>query len=238
MSTLVWHDLECGSYQEDLRLWRELAERHGGPVLDVGAGSGRVTIELARAGYPVTALDRDPDLLAALMGRADGLPVSAALADARAFSLEQRFALCIVPMQTVQLLGGPAGRGEFLACARAHLRPGGHVAVAISETLEPFEVPDGASGPVPDVCERDGVVYASHPTAVRADDDGYVLERRREVVDVRGERTEELDRIHLDRLDAEELEDEAARVGLAPAGRLRIPPTPDYVGSEVVLLHA
>lgn len=238
MSTVVWHDLECGSYREDLELWRGLAERHGGPVLDVGAGSGRVTIELARAGYAVTALDRDPALLAALTARAEGLPVRAVRADARDFSLGGRFALCIVPMQTVQLLGGPAGRSAFLACARAHLEPGGRMAVAISETLEPFEVDEDAPGPLPDVCERDGVVYASHPTAVRADGDGFVLERRREVVDVRGERTEELDRIHLDQLDAETLEQEAARVGLGAAGRLLIPPTPDYVGSEVVVLRA
>lgn len=238
MSTVLWHDIECGSYREDLSLWRELAERHGDPVLDVGAGSGRVTVELARAGHRVTALERDPDLLAALAARADGLPVETALADARSFGLAARFALCIVPMQTVQLLGGADGRAAFLRRAREHLLPSGWVAVAIAETLEPFEVADGAPGPVPDVREQDGVVYASHPTAVRADGDGYVLERRREVVDRRGERTETLDRIRLDRVSAAELEHEAAVAGLGSAGRLRIPPTPDYVGSEVVLLRA
>ena len=49
--SVIWHDLECGGYAEDLALWRELAMRHGGPVLDVGAGTGRTAIMLARAGH-------------------------------------------------------------------------------------------------------------------------------------------------------------------------------------------
>ena len=55
----VWHDVECGGYAADLPLWRELAAREAGPVLDVGAGTGRVALDLARAGHDVTALDRD-----------------------------------------------------------------------------------------------------------------------------------------------------------------------------------
>ena len=37
---MVWHDVECGGYDADLTLWRELAREAGGPVLDVGAGTG------------------------------------------------------------------------------------------------------------------------------------------------------------------------------------------------------
>ena len=37
-----------------------------GPVLDVGAGAGRVALDLARAGHDVTALDLDAELLAEL----------------------------------------------------------------------------------------------------------------------------------------------------------------------------
>ena len=45
---VVWHDVECGRYSADLALWRELAAREPGPVLDVGAGTGRVALD-ARA---------------------------------------------------------------------------------------------------------------------------------------------------------------------------------------------
>jgi len=45
---VVWHDLECGAYLEDLPVWQRLAAQHGNPILDVGAGTGRVTLDLAR----------------------------------------------------------------------------------------------------------------------------------------------------------------------------------------------
>lgn len=234
--SVVWHDLECGGYSADLPLWRRLAGAGAGPILDVGAGTGRVTLELARAGHDVTALDSDPALLAELTRRAAGLPVSTVCADARSFTLERRFGLVLVPMQTVQLLGGPAGRAAFLARARAHLDPGGRVAIAIAEELEPFEVAAGAIGPLPDVCERDGVVYSSLPTAVRVDGDGFWLERERETVSVKGEHHQQSDRIRLDAVSAESLEREAGAVGLRVRPRAEIEPTDDHVGSRVVIL--
>ena len=94
---VVWHDVECGSYRADLPLWRMLAGQQGDPILDVGAGTGRVTLELARAGWAVTALDSDARLLAELERRAAGLPVTTAVADARRFELDRRFALIVVP---------------------------------------------------------------------------------------------------------------------------------------------
>ncbi|MFZ0091146.1 MAG: class I SAM-dependent methyltransferase [Solirubrobacteraceae bacterium] len=236
--SVIWHDLECGSYAEDLPYWRSLAQRTGGPVLDAGAGTGRTTLELARAGYAITAIDRDVELLHALRARARDLDVTTVVGDVRSFAIDSRFALCIAPMQTIQLLGGPLGRRRFLECARRHLRPGGILALAIADELELFDIADGAIGPTPDVGEIDGVVYSSRPTAVRAEGDGFVLERHRETVTTRGELSTERDLIHLDRLAPSALEREASAVGLRPAGRDAIPPTADYVGSTVVVLHA
>jgi SAM-dependent methyltransferase len=245
MSTVIWHDVECASYAEDLPLWRSLAASYGDPVLDVGAGTGRVTLELARAGYRVTALDRDPELIAALaerVARNSEIVRDAChtvIADAREFDLGHRqFPLVIVPMQTIQLLGGREGRGDFLRCAHRHLTAGGVLAVAIAEVLDLYEVVDGGPAPLPDVLERDGVVYSSLPIAVRADRAGFVLERRRETVTPAGERTVEENVIRLDRLTATGLEREARVAGFAPERREHVPPTEDYSGSEVVILRA
>ena len=236
--SVIWHDVECGGYAQDLPLWRSLAAEHGDPVLDVGAGTGRIALDLARRGHEVVALDHDPALAAELTRRAGDLSVTAITADAREFDLGRPFALCIVPMQTIQLLGGSDGRRAFLECAKRHLQPGGLLAVAIAPELELFEVVDGGLTPLPDIREVDGVVYSSLPTAVRADPDGFVLERRRERISVSGSRSVEQDVIRLDRLTGDELESEAQAAGLRRAGRAAVAATDDYVGSEVVLLRA
>lgn len=236
--TVIWHDIECGSYTEDLPLWRRLAAQKPGEVLDVGAGTGRVALDLARAGHSVTALDLDGDLLAELRARAGGLAVTTVVADARSFALESRFSLCIVPMQTVQLLGGAPGRAAFLHCASEHLVPGGVVAMAIADRLHLFDVADGHVSVLPDVRELNGVVYSSSPTAVREDGDGFLLVRNRETVGVDGRFSSQRDEIRLDALSAAALEREGVAVGLARAGRERIAETPDHVGSAVVMLSA
>jgi SAM-dependent methyltransferase len=232
----VWHDVECGAYQADLPMWLELAEQHGDPILDVGAGTGRVALELARAGWDVTALDRDARLLAELGRRAHELPVTREAADAREFELEQRFALIVVPMQMIQLLEGAAGRGRFLSRARAHLRPAGLVAIALTEDFDLYRPGPGEPGPPPDVTRIGGTIYASRPTAVRRAAAGVVLERQREIIRSDGRRTAEPNTVRLDALSAQRLEDEAGDCGLVRVGRRTVPDTQDHVGSQVVML--
>jgi len=234
---VVWHDVECGSYAEDLPLWRDLVTIHGGPVLDVGAGTGRVTLHLAARGHEVVALDRSAALIAALAERARGLPVETVVADAREFDLgDRRFGLILVPMQTVQLLDGPDGRARFLRCARAALAPGGLLAIAIADALETFDE-IRCMPPPPDMREIDGIVYASRPVSVSEEPEGAVIRRIRETVDVTGHRTVEEDLIRLDHLDPATLEAEGAAAGFRVDRARVIPETDDYVGSTVVMLR-
>lgn len=240
---VLWHDLECGTYAADLPLWRELAAGTAGPpgpILDVGAGTGRVALDLARAGHEVVALDRDEVLLDALRERAarDGLDVETVTGDARAFALDRAFALVLAPMQTVQLLGGPEGFEGFVRCAAEHLRPGGLLAAALAEAV-PFGDDSPLGLPPPDILETGGWVYASQPVAVRPDPDGGAwLERRREAVAPDGARTAHLDRVLLDPVTPAALIAAGRRAGLRPLPGHAIGATEDHVGSDVVVLEA
>jgi SAM-dependent methyltransferase len=230
VSAVVWHDLECGGYSEDLPLWHGLARACDGPILDVGAGTGRVALELARAGPDVVALDLAPELLAALRERSGGLSVETLVGDARDFSLGRRFGLILAPMQTVQLLGG--AHDAFVRCVAAHLAPGGVFAAALADPPEY----DGEVKPLPDMREADGWLWSSQPVAIRRTPAGMLIQRVRETVSPAGERTVEDDEILLTITTAAELEAAGVRHGLRPLPRRAIPQTDDYVGSEVVVL--
>jgi SAM-dependent methyltransferase len=231
----VWHDLECGGYAEDLPLWRELAARTGGPVLDVGAGTGRVALDLAARGIHVVALDADAQLLAALAVRAAELPVESVVADARAFSLRHRFALIIVPMQTLQLLGGRDGRAAFLRCAYEHLEPGGLLAAALADALDCFDEEHDVPPP-PDVREILGVRYSSQLLDVVEENGRAALHRRREVMPA-SDRAEAHDVvIHLDRVSADEVATEARAVGFVVEPHRHVPQSEQYLGSTVAVL--
>ena len=96
-------------------------------IREIGRGhEGARSLDLAGAGHEVVALDSDPDLLAALRERAarETLAVETVAADARAFDLgDRRVAQIIVPMQTLQLLGGSVGRAGSRWCGRPARSP-------------------------------------------------------------------------------------------------------------------
>ncbi|HEY4895358.1 MAG TPA: class I SAM-dependent methyltransferase [Solirubrobacteraceae bacterium] len=240
-STVVWHDLECGAYRADLPLWHELAgDAGGGEILDVGAGSGRVTLELARAGHSMTAVDLDAELLDALGARAGTPAPTLVRDDARELELDRRdFALCIVPMQTLQMLDGPAGRAAFLTRARAHLRDGGLLACAIVTQLDAFDCRNSHDGPAPERVSVGGIDYVSRAVRVSIDRRRIRIERERTILRPggAGRAPIEHDVIELDRLSSAGLAREGRRAGLRPAGVRSIPATDEHVGSEVVLLR-
>jgi len=235
VSAVMWHDLECGGYAEDLPLWRELSGV--GPVLDLGCGTGRVALDLAEHGVPVVGLDIDHVLLDELRRRAGELPVETVRADARAFDLGRRFPVVLAPMQTVQLLGGAAGRAGFLRCAKAHLEPGGVFAIAVADDIQTFDEVE-ATLPLPDVHEEGGTVYFSQPVSIRDQGERFEIEFLREVIDPVGGRVSARNVIHLDRIEPAELEAEAAAIGFTPIEARTVPATDAYVGSTVVMLRA
>jgi SAM-dependent methyltransferase len=231
--TAIWHDAECGAYSADLALWEELAAAADGPVLELGCGTGRVALHLARRGHTIVGLDSDPNLVATLEERARGLALRAVLGGARAFELDSDLALALAPMQLVQLLPSRDDRLECLGCVAAHLLPGGKVALAIVESL-----PRESEGPppLPDVREVDGWVYSSLPVDAVDVGEEIVIRRLRQTVSPAGELREEDNEIRIRTISAVELEEEAMECGLVPLERRQIPPTDLHVGSTVVVL--
>lgn len=233
MSTTIWHEVECGSYEADLALWEELADEAEGPVLDLGCGTGRVALHLARRGHSVIGLDVDPRLVAKLAARAKGLPVEAVLADARAFELDVDVGLAIAPMQLVQLLPGRDARLELLGSVAAHLLPGGRIAMAIVEELPPA---NGHGPPLPDVREIDEWVYSSLPLETAVEGEEIAIRRLRQTVSPAGVLAEEENEIRIRTLSAPQLEREGVEVDLSPLQRRQIPPSELHVGSTAVVL--
>jgi SAM-dependent methyltransferase len=237
---VVWHDVECAGYAADLPLWRRLAAERPGAVLELGAGTGRVALDLAAGGHELWALDTEPGLVAELERRAAerGAAVHATVGDARAFDLGRAFTMVIAPMQVVQLLGGAEGRSAMLSAARRHLEPGGILALALADPLEGLSDAEEPLPPLPDVREQARWVYSSRPVSVRQDAGEIVIERVREAVSPDGAlRTSEAT-IRLERLGAAEVARQAVGLGYRELERPRVAATEAYVGSTVLVLEA
>lgn len=232
-SEAIWHDVECGSYAADLELWDSMAAEAGGTVLDLGCGTGRVSLHLARRGHQVLGLDIDPELIATLERRGAGLPLRALVADARDFRLEEPVDLALAPMQTVQLLDDSAQRIACLRQVAAHLRPGGRFAAAI---LEQMPEPDDSPPPLPDVREVDGWVYSSLAVEAAVGPGEILIRRVRQTVSPAGELSEEDNEVRITTFPATQMEAEGAEAGLVTLARHEIGPTDIHVGSTVVVL--
>jgi SAM-dependent methyltransferase len=231
---VIWHDVECGSYAADLPLWEELAAGAGGPVLELGAGSGRVSLHLARRGHELTAVESSPELAASLerQARSEGLPVEVELADARSLALGRTFALVLAPMQLLQILD--RGWRQCVAGIAGHLARGGVAALALVEELPPAV---DAGPPLPDVLERDRWVYSSLPLGIERSGSTLIVRRLRQRVSPQGELSEVEDEIRLELLELDAVEDEGRVNGLRCVERRVLATTEAHVGSTVLILE-
>jgi SAM-dependent methyltransferase len=131
------YDLDLLDDPGDVDLYLALAARAGGPILELGAGTGRIAIPLAQAGYDVTAVDNDAAMLARARAAAEGagLEMTARLTlvrrDIAGLRLDEAgsYRLAFIGLNSLFLLDGRAAQAEAVATIAAHLAPGGLAAV-------------------------------------------------------------------------------------------------------------
>jgi SAM-dependent methyltransferase len=143
------YDLEHADYDADLDVYSEFARRGELPSLELGVGSGRVALHLARMGLHVTGIDTSPRMLARLEAQLD--PVTAPLlrlreADMRDFDLRgEKFDLVYCALSTFEHLLTPADQLAALRCVAKHLAKGG---VFVAQ-LRPLLGDDWSTEPAP-----------------------------------------------------------------------------------------
>ncbi len=125
-----YYDLIHVGLPDEVPFYTALARQSGGPVLELGCGTGRITLPIALSGASITGLELSPAMLAlcrekaALCGALDK-KLSLVQGDMRAFKLEQRFPLILMPYRTFMHLLTPSEQVACLECVREHLTPGG-----------------------------------------------------------------------------------------------------------------
>ncbi len=118
-------------YIDDIAFYRDHAGRAGGEVLELGCGTGRVALPLARDGFRVTGLDHSPAMLRSFrrkLEREDAAcrsRMTLVQGDMAQFELGRTFSLITIPFRSFQALVDPALRESCLACVKRHLDPGG-----------------------------------------------------------------------------------------------------------------
>ena len=131
------YDLDLTEDPGDLDLYLSLARRTGGPVLELAAGTGRLSVPLAAAGFDVIGVDVDPAMLARARERAATEKADGSLelveADLRGLRLSAAgtFKLAFVALNSLLLLGSREAQREALRTMAAHLAPNGLAVVDV-----------------------------------------------------------------------------------------------------------
>jgi SAM-dependent methyltransferase len=138
------YDLDLSEDAGDLELYRALARRTGGPIVELAVGTGRVAIPLAEDGHQVVGVDLDPAMLARARAHAAARGVGERLALVEGDLLEAPthegvieagpYRLAILALNSILLLANVAQQRAALASIAGLLAPGG---VAVVDAWQP-----------------------------------------------------------------------------------------------------
>lgn len=124
-----FYDLDFGEADADLFMYQQFASRCGSPILELGCGTGRVLLPLARQGYRITGVDLSRPMLEVARSKvaAEGLSGQVTLSrqDMREMELDDRFNLAFAAINSFMHLLSTDDQLAALARIRHHLNPGG-----------------------------------------------------------------------------------------------------------------
>jgi SAM-dependent methyltransferase len=146
----------------DLPFYRRQLERFGAPLLELGCGTGRITLPLAAEGVAVCGIDNAAALLEHARAKADAADISLELrqADMRDFDLGRRFRLVLLPYNAINHLIELDDLCAMLRCAERHLEAEGRLVIDTFQPDPSFLANDGG-GELP-IAEYDDPHHGEH----------------------------------------------------------------------------
>jgi SAM-dependent methyltransferase len=132
-----FYDLYVGDWMEDLPVYAEHAKRANSSLLEIGAGTGRLTVPLAEQGFSVVAVDSSASMLQTLRKRLEhSIPavqqrVQTIEMDVRCLALGRQFDLVFLPYYTFNYLLTPIDQRLALDRLGRHLSPAGELMIDV-----------------------------------------------------------------------------------------------------------
>lgn len=135
------------SVGDDTAFYRRVARETGGPILEVGCGTGRVATALAADGHEVVGIDVSAPMLRLAEQKRAALSADVAarlsfhLADLATLDLGRDFALIVAPGRVFQFMLTSAAQREALMALRTHLRPNARLVLDLFDPRLDLVVP-------------------------------------------------------------------------------------------------
>ena len=130
------YDVAVSDWPGEIDFYRALAievKKRGGSILEIGCGTGRVTLQLAQEGVSMVGMDFSPAMLGIARQKSQGLPnIRWMEGDMLAFELKECFDLIIIPGHSFQFMLTPEDQAACLNCIRQHLTPRGKLVLHIN----------------------------------------------------------------------------------------------------------
>lgn len=116
---------------EDRFFFLDVVKKYGGPVLDIGCGTGRILLDFMQQGFDIDGVDNSPEMLALLKQKAEKLNLHPTVyqQEMTALSLPRKYQTILVPSSSFQLLLDAGLPPIAMNCFFEHLLPKGVLAM-------------------------------------------------------------------------------------------------------------